>query len=180
MQYQSQTRLSLVPYPFWHIHLQVRRMIGKSRLCRPYSHWYSHQSSSLCRWYHSYGKDSPWSWNQLRILKDFFSNMGMIVNTDKTKVMIIKYLGIIKLWKKWIHTNILELIFTTSSIGIIAFRKGLLGDGKLIMSLKTIVNQLNFGVGIRRNSSLRLFLHMLFFMDVKSRDIVSLVNPREI
>jgi hypothetical protein len=28
--------------------------------------------------------------NQLRILKDFFSNMGIIVNTDKTKVMIIK------------------------------------------------------------------------------------------
>jgi hypothetical protein len=29
-----------------------------------------------------------------------------------------------------------------------------LGDGKLIMGLKTIVNQLIFGVGIRRNSSL--------------------------
>jgi hypothetical protein len=28
--------------------------------------------------------------NQLRILKDFFPNMGMTVNTDKTKVMIIK------------------------------------------------------------------------------------------
>jgi hypothetical protein len=28
--------------------------------------------------------------NQLRILKDFCSNMGMSVNTDKTKVMIIK------------------------------------------------------------------------------------------
>jgi hypothetical protein len=28
--------------------------------------------------------------NQLRILKDFFSNMGMTVNTDKTKAMIIK------------------------------------------------------------------------------------------
>jgi hypothetical protein len=28
--------------------------------------------------------------NQLRILKDFFSNMGKNVNTDKTKVMIIK------------------------------------------------------------------------------------------
>jgi hypothetical protein len=27
---------------------------------------------------------------KLRILKDFFSNMGMIVNTDKTNVMIIK------------------------------------------------------------------------------------------
>jgi hypothetical protein len=28
--------------------------------------------------------------NQLRILKDFCSNMCMIINTDKTKVMIIK------------------------------------------------------------------------------------------
>jgi hypothetical protein len=28
--------------------------------------------------------------NKLRIVKDFFSNMGMTVNTDKTKVMIIK------------------------------------------------------------------------------------------
>jgi hypothetical protein len=27
--------------------------------------------------------------NQLRILKEFFSNMGMNVNTDNTKVMII-------------------------------------------------------------------------------------------
>ena len=27
---------------------------------------------------------------QLRTLKDFFSNMGIIVNTNKTKVMIIK------------------------------------------------------------------------------------------
>ena len=27
---------------------------------------------------------------QLRLLKDFFSTMGMIVNTDKTKFMIIK------------------------------------------------------------------------------------------
>ena len=29
--------------------------------------------------------------NQLRILKDFCSNMGMTVNIDKSKVMIIKY-----------------------------------------------------------------------------------------
>jgi hypothetical protein len=73
----------------------------------------------------------------------------------------------------------LELIFTTSSTRIIALRKGLLGDGKLIMGLKTIVNQLIFGVGIRRNSSLRLLLHLLFFMDVKPRVVVSLMNPRE-
>jgi hypothetical protein len=71
------------------------------------------------------------------------------------------------------------LIFTTSLIRIIALRKGLLGDGKLIMGLKTIVNQLNFGVGIRRNSSLRLLLHLLFFMDVKSGAVVSLVNLGE-
>jgi hypothetical protein len=55
----------------------------------------------------------------------------------------------------------------------------LLGDGKLIMGLKTIVNQLIFGVGIRLNSSLRLLLHLLFFMDVNSGVVVSLVNPRE-
>jgi hypothetical protein len=58
-------------------------------------------------------------------------------------------------------------------------RKGLLGDGKLIMGLKTIVNELIFGVGIRRNSSLRLFLHMLFFMDVNYGVVLSLVNPGE-
>jgi hypothetical protein len=52
-----------------------------------------------------------------------------------------------------------------------------LGDVKLIMGLKTIVNQLIFGFGIRRKSSLRLLLHILFFMDVKSGAVVSLVNP---
>jgi hypothetical protein len=47
------------------------------------------------------------------------------------------------------------------------------------MGLKTIVNRLIFGVGIRRNSSLRLLLHLLFFMDVKSGAVVSLVNLEE-
>jgi hypothetical protein len=55
----------------------------------------------------------------------------------------------------------------------------LYADDMLIMGLKTIVNQLNFGVGIRRNSSLRLLLHLLFFMDVKYGAVVSLVNPGE-
>jgi hypothetical protein len=45
------------------------------------------------------------------------------------------------------------------------------------MVLKTIVNEMIFGVGIRRNSSLRLLLQLLFSMDVKSRAVVSLVNP---
>jgi hypothetical protein len=73
----------------------------------------------------------------------------------------------------------LESIFTTSSIVIIALRKGLLGDGNIIMDLKTIVNQSVFGYGIRRNSSLRLLLLLLFFMDVKSEEVVSLVNHGE-
>jgi hypothetical protein len=51
-------------------------------------------------------------------------------------------------------------------------------DGNLIMGLKTIVNQSIFGYGIRKKTFLRLLLHMLVFMDVKSRDVVSLVNPR--
>jgi hypothetical protein len=80
-------------------------------------------------------------------------------------------------------------------------RKGLLRDGKLIMDLKTIINQAIFGFEIRGNSSLRLLLHLLFFMDVillhllffidvillhllffidvKSWVVVSLVNPGE-
>jgi hypothetical protein len=61
----------------------------------------------------------------------------------------------------------------------LALRKGLLGDRKLIMGLKTIVIQLIFGFGIRRNSSLRLLLHLLFFMDVKYGVVVSLVNLGE-
>jgi hypothetical protein len=103
--------------------------------------------------------------NQLRILKDFCSNMGMTVNTDKTKVMIIK--------------SNLEEVNSYKYLGIIALRKGLLGDGKLIIGLKTIVNQMNFGVGMRRNSYLRLLLHLLFFMDVKYGVVVSLVNRGE-
>jgi hypothetical protein len=58
-------------------------------------------------------------------------------------------------------------------------RKGLLWDEKLIMGLKKIVNQSIFGVGIRRKSSLRLLLHMLFFIDVNSGVVLSFVNPGE-
>jgi hypothetical protein len=73
----------------------------------------------------------------------------------------------------------LESIFTTSSTGIIALRKLLFGDGKLNMGLKIIVIQSIFGFGIRRNSSLRLLLHLIFFMDVNYVVVVSLVNPGE-
>jgi hypothetical protein len=116
--------------------------------------------------------------NQLRILKDFFSNMGMTVNTNKTKVMIIKSNKIP--YDTFVYDNKnLEEVNSYKYLGIIALRKGLLGDGKFIMGLKTIVHQMNYGVGIRRNSYLRLLLHLLFFMDVKYGVVVSLVNPGE-
>ena len=112
--------------------------------------------------------------------------MDMIVNTNKTKVVIIKSNNIP--YDTFIYdNNNLEEVTSYKYLGIdihhklnlnyLTLRKGLLGDGKFIMGLKTIVNQLIFRVGIRRNSSLRLFLHLLFFMDVKSGAIVSLVNP---
>ena len=51
---------------------------------------------------------------ELRILKDFYSNMGMIVNTNKTKIMIIKskkdtsmnFIMIIEIYRKWLLTSI--------------------------------------------------------------------------
>jgi len=52
-------------------------------------------------------------------------------------------------------------------------------DGKIIMGLKTIVNQPIFGYGIRKNSSLRLLLILLFYMDAKFGDTVSLENRGE-
>jgi hypothetical protein len=53
-------------------------------------------------------------------------------------------------------------------------------DGNLIMGLKTIVNQSIFGYGIRKKKKLRLLLLMLFGMDVKFGDVVSLENHGEI
>jgi hypothetical protein len=49
-------------------------------------------------------------------------------------------------------------------------------DGNLSMGFKTIVNQSNFGYGIRKKSSLRLLLIISFYMDVKFGDAVSLDN----
>jgi hypothetical protein len=52
-------------------------------------------------------------------------------------------------------------------------------DGNLIMGLKTIVQSI-FGYGIRKKTFLRLLLLMLFGMDVKFGDVVSLENHGEI
>ena len=37
------------PLSFLAYTLTSKRLLGKSRLCRPYSYWYSHQYSSICR-----------------------------------------------------------------------------------------------------------------------------------
>ena len=86
---------------------------------------------------------------QLRILKDFCSTMGMTVNTDKTKIMIIKskkdtYANFVydnSNLKELSSTNTQELIFITRSNRTITLRKGLMEGGKLILVLKIIVKQ---------------------------------------
>jgi hypothetical protein len=68
---------------------------------------------------------------KLIIHKEFCSSMGMTMNIEKTKVMIIKSkrityntFNMTKIaWRKFLHKNI-ESIFTTSLIGNIALRKG--------------------------------------------------------
>jgi hypothetical protein len=113
--------------------------------------------------------------------------MGMTLNADKTKVMIIKSNKI--LYDTFLYeNNNLEEVTSYKYLGIdihhklnwnYNIKKRIIGDGKITMCLKTIVNDLIFGVGIRRNNSLRLLLQLLFFMDVKSWVVVSLMNPRE-
>jgi hypothetical protein len=113
--------------------------------------------------------------------------MGMNVNTDKTKVMIIKS-NKIPCDTFVYDNNNLEEVTSYKYIGIdihhklnwyYNIEKRIIGGWKTYCGLETIVNQLIFGVGIRRNSSLRLLLHMLFFMNVKSMVVVPLVKPGE-
>jgi hypothetical protein len=77
---------------------------------------------------------SPYDLNkQLKILKDFCSSMGMTVNTDKTKVMIIKSKNITYTNFVYDNNNLEEVtsykylgksIFITSLTRTIALRKG--------------------------------------------------------
>ena len=78
--------------------------------------------------------------------------MGMTVNTDKTKVMIIKSKKDTCANFVYDNSNLEEVSyykylgidihppFIISSTITIEFRKGLMEGGKLIMDLKTIVN----------------------------------------
>ena len=75
--------------------------------------------------------------------------MGMTVNTNKTKVMIIKSKK--DTYANFVYDNrnleevssykYLRIDIITNSIGTITLRKGLMEDGKLILVSKIIVKQ---------------------------------------
>ena len=59
---------------------------------------------------------------KLRIIQYYNSNMGMTINIDKTKLKIIKsrkttfdtFIYDNKSWRKFLHTNLLEISITSS------------------------------------------------------------------
>jgi len=55
-------------------------------------------------------------------------------------------------------------------------RKAILGDGKFIMSLKTSARQLISGFGVKKSSSLRLSLPLLFYTDASFGVVIYLEN----
>jgi hypothetical protein len=103
---------------------------------------------------------------QLRVLKDFCSNTGMTVNTDKTKVMIIKSDKIT--YDTFVYdNNNLEEVTSYKYLGIdklnwnYSIEKRIIGGWKTYYELENNCQYVDlymliFGYGIRRNSSLRL------------------------
>ena len=110
--------------------------------------------------------------------------MGMIVNTGKTKAMIINSKNTTYFNFMYDNNNLEEVASYIYLIIVLhhkinlnyGFKKRIREGGKLIMDLKIVVNNWNFGFGIRRNSSLRLFPVFLFYMIVKFGAITFLEN----
>ena len=110
---------------------------------------------------------------QLRILKDFCSNMSMIVNTEKTKIMIIKSKKIT--YANLIYDNInIEEVTSYKYLRIdthhklnwnYSIEKGLMEGGNLILVLKISVNESIWSCGIKRSSSLKLLTSLLSCME---------------
>ena len=82
--------MSPLPYPFWHLHCKLETCLEEVGCTGTILAGiiiilllYADDFVLMARCYPDLDK-------QLRILKYFFSNMGMTVNTDKTKIMIIK------------------------------------------------------------------------------------------
>jgi hypothetical protein len=113
--------------------------------------------------------------------------MGMTVNTDKTKVMIIKYNKIP--YDIFIYeNNNLEEVTSYKHLGIdihhkvnwnYSINKIIIGGCKDYYGLENNCKSTDLWSWDKKKLLLRFLLHMLFFMDVKYGDAVSLVNPGE-
>ena len=97
--------------------------------------------------------------NQLKLLKDFFSNMGMTLNNwwlrswswnTIRSLMMTSYMTTTTTLSKWIHTNILESIFTTSSAIIIALRKRIIGGWKTYYRVENNCKWVNIWIWDKR------------------------------
>lgn len=108
---------------------------------------------------------------QLRIIKDFCSCMGMTVNTDQTKVIIIKskkvtyanFCTTISIWKKCLLINILELIFIISSIGSITLRKKINGEWKAYFGLESNCKSTNLVISDKNKFIFETLVTLVIF-----------------
>jgi hypothetical protein len=125
--------------------------------------------------------------NQLRILEEFCSNMGKIINTDKTKVIIIKSNKIP--YDTFVYdNNNLEEVTSYKYLGIdihhkinwnYSIEKRIIGGWKAYYGLENNCILVDIWSWDKKKLLLRLLLHLLFFMDVKSGVVVFLVNLGE-
>ena len=133
-------------------------MFTRRRLHRDDLGWDSYYPPALCWWYFSYSKVSLWSHKQLITLKDLWFNMGMTINTDKTKAMI-------KNWRKTpiiYYNRKLEEMNSYNYLGI------------------DIHHKLNWNYSIEKRSSyLKIFPSSLYCTVVKYGDASFLENNGE-
>jgi hypothetical protein len=112
--------------------------------------------------------------------------MGMIVNTDKTKVMIIKSNKIT--YDTFVYdNNNLEEVTSYKYLGIdihhklnwnYSIEKRIIGGWKAYYGLENNCKSVDLWIWDKKKLLFEtLVTPMLFYMDVKSGDAVSLVNP---
>ena len=123
--------------------------------------------------------------NQLRILKDFCSNMGMTINTDKTKVMIIKSNKIP--YDTFVnYNNNLEEVTSYKYPGInihhklnwnYSIEKIIIGGLKAYNGLENNCKSVDLWTWDNKKLLFETLVTPVLFMDVNSGAVVSLVNP---
>jgi len=124
--------------------------------------------------------------NQLRILKDFCTNMGMTVNTNKTKVMIIKSNK--GTYENFIYdNNNLEEVTSYKYLGInfhhklnwnYSIEKRINGGWKAYFGLENSCKSTNLVMWEKKNSSLKHSSPQLFYMAMKFEVVAFLESWR--